>query len=132
MCILRILRAPALAGIFLSMAMTAAMPASASLRLTTATPANAVQVSVSFNSQIPLADTREAAVAALQKAGRSMLYRMASKECAVLRETIAATCRLTRLNVSCQLRQPDHGQASIYLSGSAQFAITLKKADGAQ
>lgn len=102
------------------------LSAFASMRLPARFQPKAVQVSVSFNSQFPLADESEDTVAALQKAGRRMVYAMAGKECDTLRETIARSCKLTSLNVSSQMRQQGNGESALYLNGSARFAITLK------
>ncbi len=86
-----------------------------------------VHVNVSFNSQIPLADTSDGAIANTQRTGRRFIYRMAVKECTVLKETIAETCRLTNLNVSTNVQnQSGNNPVMLNLSGNAQFAISLK------
>ncbi len=54
-----------------------------------------VNVSVGFNTQVPLPDLREETLAAAQKAGREYLYRLGREECALLKAVIAKTCRLT-------------------------------------
>ena len=86
-----------------------------------------VNVNVNFNTQMMLQEIDEQAIVDKQQAGRKFMYRMASKECAVLKETIAKTCRLTNLNVSAQLReQKNQNPFRLYINGSAQFVITLK------
>ena len=91
-----------------------------------------VNVNVSFNFQMPLESLDEAAVVEAQKAGRALIYRLARNECETLLEVIADTCRLTGLNASTQIPQPNRmNPLYINLSGNAQFAISLK-ADGAE
>ena len=86
-----------------------------------------IHVNVSFNTQMMLQEIDEQALVDKQQAGRKFMYRMASKECAVLKETIAKTCRLTKLNVSAQLReQKNQNPFRLYINGNAQFVITLK------
>ena len=99
---------------------------SATARLVSPYQANVVNVSFSFNSQSPLTETSEKAIAAIQKMGRKMIYKMAREECETLRSTIAKTCSLTSLNVSSQLRQQHKRPNSLHINGSAQFSITLK------
>ncbi|HAJ91116.1 MAG TPA: hypothetical protein DCO71_00595 [Gammaproteobacteria bacterium] len=93
-----------------------------------ATSASAiVNVNVSFDMQMPLAGDEVKTLSDAQTSGRKMIYRQAVTECPVLLETIAATCRLTRLNVSTRLNQRNHDQQQfLHLNGNAQFAITLR------
>jgi hypothetical protein len=85
-----------------------------------------VNVSISFQSQMPLTDVSEKALLNAQHTGRKLVYQMASKECVLLKATIAKTCRLTNLNVSAQVRnQGNQGPMKLYLNGTAKFAITL-------
>ena len=87
-----------------------------------------VNVNVSLNMQIPLADDTRQTLEGMQMHGRKVIYRLAVSECPVLLETIAATCRLANLNVSTQMNNQGHnGQLNLRLNGSAQFAITLKQ-----
>ena len=91
-------------------------------------PASAiVNINVSFDMQMPLAGDEMTTLSDAQIRGRKMIYRQAVAECPVLLETIAATCRLTRLNVSTRInRQNPHQAHFLHLNGSAQFAITLR------
>ena len=94
---------------------------------------NAVNVNVSLNMEVPLADDSAEAMAAAQIDGRKILYRLATSECPVLLETIAATCRLTNLNVSTQIRRQNKpNPISLYVNGNAQFAITLQETGTAE
>jgi hypothetical protein len=87
-----------------------------------------INVSISFNTQMPLGDTTDQTLVDTQKRGRTFVYRMAREECALLKATIAETCRLTSLNVNSQLRN-QHGNkpVSLYINGSARYLISLKK-----
>jgi hypothetical protein len=103
-------------------------PASAGSRAMGAHGVQPVNVSVGFNSQIPLSAVDEETVAAAQQDARLMLYRLAMGECGLLKQAIAETCRLTHLNVSSNIQnhgQP--GQPLLYVNSNATFTITLKK-----
>ena len=95
-----------------------------------ATSASAiVNINVSFDMQMPLAGGEMTSLSDAQIRGRKMIYRQAITECPVLLETIAASCRLTRLNVSTRVnRQNAHQEQILHLNGNAQFAITLRDA----
>ncbi|MDH3239346.1 MAG: hypothetical protein OEO83_01625 [Alphaproteobacteria bacterium] len=86
-----------------------------------------VNVNVSFNTQMPLADMSDKTMAETQKRGRIFVYNMANQECETLLATIAATCRLANLSVSTQVRnQNNNNPVFIYLNGNARYMITLK------
>ncbi len=87
-----------------------------------------VNVSVAFNTQVPLADLSEAALTAAQRAGREYLYRLGREECALLKAVIAKTCRLTNLSVNTQIQQHHHNAAQplLHINGNASFTIGLK------
>jgi len=102
------------------------MPALASARSVQLQGVEVVNVSVGFNTQVPLPDLREDTLAESQKAGRKFVYRMARDECAVLTATIAETCRLANLSVNIQVQQPNQGPILLYINGNANFAISLK------
>ncbi len=117
------LAAFAIAGL----ALTAAWGASASARIISV-QGGEINVSISFNTQMPLGDATDQTLASTQKRGRTFVYRMAREECALLKATIAETCRLTSLNVNAQLRNQHGNQpVTLYLNGSARYLITLKK-----
>jgi len=128
----RSLMVPALAGaaiIALSATMTPTMTstASASMRSSLMQGSEVVNVNISFNSQVPLADTSDEAIARTQRTSRRFIYKMAIKECAELKETIAETCRLTNLNVSTNVqRRSGNNPVTLNLNGNAQFSISLK------
>ena len=127
MRILRFLALPALAllaGLSLG---SAAAPAKASI-LALPHGTQPVNVSVGFNTQVPLPDLSEATLAAAQKAGRTYLYRLGREECALLKAVIAKTCRLTNLSVNTQIQQQYHNAAQprLHINGNASFTIGLK------
>jgi hypothetical protein len=89
--------------------------------------ARPVNVSVGFNTQVPLADLSEETLAAAQKAGREYIYRLGRDECALLKAIIAKTCRLTNLNVNSQIQQHNTAQPPrLHINGNATFTISLK------
>ncbi len=90
-----------------------------------------VNVSVGFNTQVPLPDLSEETLAAAQKAGREYLYRLGREECVLLKAVIAKTCRLTNLNVNTQIQQQRHNaQPMLHINGNATFMIGLKDDEG--
>ena len=92
-----------------------------------------VNVSVAFNTQMPLADLSEETLAAAQRAGRAYLYRLGREECTLLKEIIARTCRLTNLNINTQIQQQRHNaQPMLHINGNATFTISLKDAVGGE
>ena len=122
----RFLALPALtllAGVSLG---PAAAPAKASI-LALPHGGQPVNVSVGFNTQVPLPDLREETLAAAQKAGREYLYRLGREECALLKAVIAKTCRLTNLNVNTQIQQHHNAaQPQLHINGTANFTISLQ------
>ncbi len=86
-----------------------------------------VNVSVGFNTQVPLPDLSEETLGAAQKAGREYLYRLARGECALLEAVIAKTCRLTNLNINTQIQQHHNAaQPLLHINGNASFTISLQ------
>ncbi len=107
------------------------LPSAAGARSTTLQGAELVNVSVTFNTQVPLADLSDETLASSQKSGRKFIYRMARDECQVLKAIIAASCRLTNLSVNAQVRQQGNPSTILlHINGSANFSITLKDEDG--
>lgn len=86
-----------------------------------------VQVSISVSFFVPASlDDSEASVKAQERA-RRMLYESASRECGVLRASIADECRLRRININVRANQ-GYGQQGPGLNATGSFAygITLK------
>jgi hypothetical protein len=88
-----------------------------------------VNVNVGFSTFLPLPDLSDQTLASTQTTGRSVIYRLARDECAVLKATIAKTCRLTNINVSTRIEDHDSRRPlKLHLNGNAQFAISGQKA----
>ena len=103
------------------------LPAGASAQSLELQGAQMINVNVSFNTYLPLADLSETGLAESQRAGRSLVYKLAQDECANLKASIAQTCQLTHVNVSTQVQPPQYGTpVQLYLNGDAGFAVTLK------
>ena len=132
MRILRIFALPAmalLAGLVLA---PAAAPAEASI-VAPFQGSQPLNVSVAFNTQMPLPDLSEETLAAAQRAGRAYLYRLGREECTLLKEIIARTCRLTNLNINTQIQQQRHNaQPMLHINGNATFTISLKDEAGGE
>ena len=132
MRILRIFALPAmalLAGLALA---PAAAPAEASI-VAPFQGSQPLNVSVAFNTQMPLPDLSEETLAAAQRAGRAYLYRLGREECTLLKEIIARTCRLTNLNINTQIQQQRHNaQPMLHINGNATFTISLKDEAGGE
>jgi len=95
-------------------------------------PARVVNVSVSFNTQVPLPDLSEETVTATQKSGRLSLYRLARDECDVMKSVIAEACRLTNMNISTQIQNYNNqNPVMLFINGNATFTISLKE-EGAE
>ncbi len=120
-----------LAGTVLSLATLSTQAADA--RTLPLLGGQAINVSVGFNTRLPLADLGEEALAEAQKQGRRFVYRLAREECAVLKATIAETCRLTNLNVSTQIQHGNNqAPVQLYINGSANFQVSLKPEPAAE
>ena len=92
---------------------------------TTAVRTIRVQSNVNYFVQGP-SGSNEEAIAAQAKA-RQQFYVQASKECDVLLQTIASTCRLDQVNVNIQNQRYHPQQAEGFtLSGSMSFTIAPK------
>ncbi len=103
-----------------------AVPAKASIMAPFPGGSQPVNVSVGFSTQVPLPDQDEATLAAAQRAGREYVYRLGRDECALLKETIAKTCRLTNLNINTQIQQHNNQPPRLHINGNANFTISLK------
>ena len=86
-----------------------------------------VHVNVSMTFFVPAQLDDSDAVAKAQERARLMLYQSGSKECELLRTTIAGECRLERINVNVRMtpsyRQQGQGLTA---SGNFNYRITLK------
>lgn len=83
-----------------------------------------VQVSVNYSVPGPFGDGDEAVKA--QETARRALYGIADKECTVLKETIAAECRLENINVNVNRQRHNSQQDVITVGSSMTFRVQLK------
>ena len=58
--------------------------------------------------------------------GRKQVYRMLSRECEVLLETIASECQIERANVNSQITRQRPNEDGVRVTGSATYRIELK------
>ena len=124
----RLPRLAALALFGLALALAGAWGGAARASVMSVSGGAEVSVSVGFSTQMPLTDMTDQTLAATQKRGRIFIYRMAREECALLKATIAESCRLTGLNVNARLtNRSNNTPATLYLNGNARYLITLKK-----
>ncbi len=124
----RLPRLAALALIGLALALAGAGGGATKASVMSGTGGAEVSVSVGFSTQMALADLTDQTLAATQKRGRTFIYRMAREECALLKATIAESCRLTGLNVNARLtNRRNNTPATLHLNGNARYLITLKK-----
>jgi hypothetical protein len=82
-----------------------------------------VQLTMQMFIAGPTDDSEEAEKARARS--RQALYELAGKECDVLRETIASTCRLENVNINLN-RQAQQNMQGYNVNGSMAFQITLK------
>jgi hypothetical protein len=112
----------------LAVASLIATPAPLAMAQAPATAAErSVEVAVSYNLNIPMtAEDEKNQTAALERA-RKTLYEIAAGECAVMLQTLAASCHLQRLNVQSSIQRRDSNQMpSVVVAGNASYRIGLK------
>jgi hypothetical protein len=85
-----------------------------------------IQVAVSYSMAIPLENNHEDTQSAALEKGRRLIYGIAAGECKVLEETIAASCRLERLNVQSNVQRGTRAAERVHVSANAGYRITLK------
>ncbi len=83
-----------------------------------------VQVNVNMNFFMPADLDDSDAVAKAQERARKMLYESGSKECDLLRATIASDCRLERINVNVRTI-PNYRQQGQGLNASGNFSYRI-------
>ncbi len=86
-------------------------------------------ISVSFRFAIPGQAGSAESQAKLSEDGRRKMYALIGKECVILLETIARTCRLVRANVHSNIRRRGSSQQTININANATFQIELKPAN---
>jgi hypothetical protein len=85
-----------------------------------------IMISTSININLPILAADPAAKLAEEDGYRRKLYERSLKECEMLLESVAATCKVTGINVSTQMNtspgQPDY----LYASSTINMDVTLK------
>lgn len=96
--------------------------------------AEGVSISVSYQFFLGGNPNSIAEQAKLSEDGRRAVYTLLAQECAALLETIAATCEISRANVSSRMNTNTsrYRSGGVTISGSATYQITLKSAEGAK
>jgi hypothetical protein len=85
-----------------------------------------VRVQSSVNMFMPAPTGDGDAAEQWRDRARKMVYQMAARECGMLEEVLAKTCRLEAINVSLQ-RQPGMGVGDGYMvGGNFTMMVTLK------
>jgi len=88
---------------------------------------NEVRVNVSMSFFVPTSSDDSDALAKVQERVRRTLYESGSKECELLRATIADECRLQGINVNVRMNRSYGQQAQgLNASGNFDYRITLK------
>jgi hypothetical protein len=88
-----------------------------------------VRVQASINVFMPGPSGEGEAAEQLRERARRMIYQIASRECGVLEEVLARTCRLEAINVNLnrQMGQMGGGVGEGYMvAGSMTMVVTLK------
>jgi hypothetical protein len=82
-----------------------------------------VQVSVSYTLPVPAGEDGALKV---QEDARRALYLVADKECALLRETIAAECKIENINVNVNRVRHIPNPETITANASMTYRVQLK------
>jgi hypothetical protein len=102
-----------------------AMTLSASAQTNPDRRAETVRVQVSVNYTLPVAGGEDDILKVQENARRS-LYLVADKECALLRETIAADCRIEAINVNVNRVRHQPNPETITANASMTYRVQLK------
>lgn len=86
-------------------------------------------ISVSFRFSLPSPIGSAASQAKLSEDGRRKMYSLIGKECDILLETIASSCRLVRANVHSNIRRQGSSRQTININANATFRIELRPAN---
>jgi hypothetical protein len=89
------------------------------------TGAEQVWVSVGINMFVPVTDGGEQAIKA-QEDARRVVYDLAARECAVLRDALASECHLESINVNVQRNQFGQQRDGLNVNGNVGFRIVPK------
>jgi hypothetical protein len=87
--------------------------------------AEQVRVSVGINMFVAVTDGGEQAIKA-QEDARRVVYDLAARECAVLRDALASECHLESINVNVQRNQFGQQRDGLNVNGNVGFRIVPK------
>jgi hypothetical protein len=85
-----------------------------------------VRVTVSMNFFVPAPMSDKDAAVKAQEDARAVLYQSASRECEILRASIASDCRLESINVSINRNYGQHQPDGFNANGNFSYRITSK------
>jgi len=85
-----------------------------------------IDVAVTYSFMVPIKGEDLLAQSKSLEAARRMIYEIAANECATMRATIAATCRLERFNVQSNMQRHGPGQEMAQVSANASYKVGLK------
>ena len=87
-----------------------------------------VRVTISYNLTVTAKSEEVDAIAEAQGSARRAMYSMMAKECSVLEETIAQSCKLTKFNIRAdgRYRRRNTDVSKINVTGSGTYRIVLK------
>lgn len=95
-------------------------------RAVTAQQTAQVRINVGMNMFVPApVGIDEKALAAQEKA-RRQIYALAMKECAVLTETIAATCKVEGVNVNINRHHGPQAAEGFTINANMNYRVTVK------
>lgn len=85
-----------------------------------------IQVNSSFNGQNLVANETEPQIQEQERSLKQSMYERASRECELLRASIALSCRITSIGVSTPFNR-SHGQPpTLYINANVSMEVTLK------
>ena len=86
----------------------------------------AIQVNSSFNAQIFVANETEQQIEEQETKLKLSMYERATRECELLRSSIARSCRMTSISVSTQFTPSLGNPPTLYVNANVSMEVTLK------
>ena len=85
-----------------------------------------VRVNVGINMFVPAASGMGELAMAEHERARRQMYQLATKECVVLLDTIAADCKIETVNVNVERQQGSQQVEGFNVNANLSFRVTLK------
>ena len=85
-----------------------------------------IQVNSSFNAQILVANETEPQIQEQERSLKQSMYERATRECELLRASIALSCRITSIGVSTQFNRSHGNPPTFYINANISMEVTLK------